>query len=154
MSPIPVLLCGKSPTLASSFAKSLLPNYEVVHICHSLAAGLREIPQVLRGVPVSSESDIGSNVESGKSTIPEAVIVGKGFSEEEVNELRNAEGVQNVPWLIPDDKKMTWTRIGKAAATGGVALPGIIAERVISCMREHGLVPGHHESVQPGLWGF
>lgn len=126
----------------------------MVHVCHSLEAGKREIPALLRGDTVTSESELGSNVTSGKHVIPKAIVVGKGFSEDEIDDLRKSEGVQSVPWLVPDDKNMTWTRIGKAAATGGVALPGIIAQRVSDCMKEHGMVPGSDDKVEPGLWGF
>lgn len=64
------------------------------------------------------------------------------------------EGADKVPWLVPDDAKMTLMRIAKVAATAGTALPGIVAQRVEACMREHGLVPGKEEKFEGGVWGF
>lgn len=85
---------------------------------------------------------------------PKAIVVGKGFSEEEMDKLRELVPAGNVPWLLPDDSKMTWTRIGKAAGTAGLALPGIIAQRVIECMEEHGVVPGSDVKTEGGVWDF
>lgn len=56
--------------------------------------------------------------------------------------------------MVPDDAKMTWMRIAKVTATAGTALPGIVAQRVESCMKEHGLVPGKEEKFEAGVWGF
>lgn len=125
-----------------------------MHVCHSLDAGLREIPALLRGEAITPESELGSNANSDKPTIPKAIVVGKGFSEDEMDELRKIEGADKVAWLLPDDEKMTWTRIAKAAGTGGAMLPGIIAERARECLKEHGVVPGSDKSVSGQVWGF
>lgn len=85
---------------------------------------------------------------------PKAIVVGKGFSDEEMKTLRESIPAGSVPWLLPDDSKMTWTRIGKAAGTAGMALPGIIAERVIECLEIHGVVPGSDVKTEGGIWDF
>lgn len=131
-----------------------LTTSTVVHVCHSLEAGLREIPALMRGEEIKPESEMGSNATPGQHAFPKAVVVGKGFSDEEVEKLRTGEGAQSIPWLVPDDQKMTWGRIAMAAGTAGTALPGIIADRVIQCMKEHELVPGSDKKVEAGVWGF
>ena len=69
-----------------------------------------------------------------------AVVCGKGFSEEEIEELRGIQDAQKVPWLLPADEAMTWTRIAKVVGTAGTALPGIVAERVVACMEKNGML--------------
>lgn len=154
-SPIPILLCGKSSTLATTFSASLATlssDYEIVHVIHTVEAGLRELPVLLRGDRVEQpETQIAC-----KHVRPQAIVVGKGYSDEEVEQLRRGvEGSGKVPWLLADDAKMTWTRIAKVAVTAGTALPVVVAQRVIDCMQEHGIVPGKEWKVEDGtVWGF
>jgi len=61
---------------------------------------------------------------------------------------------QNTVWLVPDDNKFSTMDKMKAIGTGGVMLPGLIAERVRRCLREGGLVQGKEDTVEGGLWGF
>lgn len=82
------------------------------------------------------------------------MIVGKGFSDEEMDTLRTCQDADKVPWLLPDDSKMTWMRVARTAVTAGTALPDIVAERIDVCMKEHGLVPGNEARVEGGVWGF
>ncbi|KAK5009946.1 hypothetical protein LTR39_004824 [Cryomyces antarcticus] len=155
MSSVPVLLCGKSPMLAQGFMSALSSTYDVVHVCHDTSSARREIPALLAGESIQPSSGLGSNANSdSKHRAPRAIIVGKGFSEDEVETMRGYEGADKVPWLVPDDAKMTWSRIGKVAVTAGTALPGIVADRVDACMKEHGLVPGNESDVKGGVWGF
>ena len=89
--------------------------------------------------------------------MPRAIVVGKGFSAAELETMRaecEREGLRGVPWLVPDESKMTWGKMAKAVGTGGVALPGIIAERVRVCLSEHGMVPGKEVEVEGAVWGF
>lgn len=146
MSTIPLLLCGKSPTLAKTFTASLetlskdyksiysspplplippslfllspppppprlnlanassSPPLKVVHVCHDLPSSKREINALLRGEPVTPESGLGTNAEKGVATVvPKGIVIGKGFSEEEIGELRSScvgEGRKVVAWLV------------------------------------------------------
>lgn len=91
-------------------------------------------------------SNLGSNAtrEETERRVPQAIIVGKGFSDEEVQQMQALEGLAGkVPWLLPDTSKFTWTMMVKAVATGGTALPAVVAERAANCMKENGLVPGN-----------
>jgi len=153
-SPIPILLCGKSPTLATTFSTALSTissDYEIVHVIHSVSAGLRELPILLRGGQVTDpDTDIAC-----KHITPQAIVVGKGYDDDEVAELRKVEGAGKLPWLLADDQKMTWTRIAKVVVSAGTGLPVVVAQRVVECMQEHGIVPGKEWKVEEGtVWGF
>jgi len=129
----------------------------VVHVCNNVPDAVHEIPALLRGEPIHPASGLGSNTtlnSDSKPRVPRAVICGKGFSDDEVATLWRCVGGDALPWLLPDDAQMTWTRMAKTAATAGTALPGIIAERVDRCMKAHGLVPGKEGDVGGGVWGF
>jgi hypothetical protein len=125
MAPVPIALCGKNPNMASSFAQSMLPEYEgpyctastckasltqfsVVHHFQSTAAARKELPALLRGEAFHPESDVGSDARSshtGERKIPRAIAVGLGFSKDEVDEMRKVEGADQVAWLYPDKLK-------------------------------------------------
>jgi hypothetical protein len=84
--------------------------------------------------------------------------LGKGFSSEEVAALQKACAAeskeQKTVWLVPDDAKFSTIDKVKAIGTGGVMLPGLIAERVRRALHEGGIVPGKEGSVEGGEWGF
>lgn len=89
--------------------------------------------------------------------MPKAVVIGKGFSEEEMDEIVKAGEAANkgkVAWLLPDDDKFTAYMKAKAILSVGTMLPTVIADRVKICLEEHGVKPGKDESFQPGVWGF
>lgn len=117
---------------------------------------------LLRATPTHPSSNLGSNASRSERDrrIPQAIIVGKGFSDEEVQEMRNIEGLAGkVPWLLPDTGKFTWTMMAKAMATAGTALPVVIAERAANCLKENGLAPGKEiqtavENPKAQLWYF
>jgi len=88
-------------------------------------------------------------------------VLGKGFSEAEIAELRKTIS-QTEPksnktvWLVPDDEKFSLGMKVKAMASAGVLLPGMIAERVKASLRDEvGLVKGKDlEKVEGGMFGF
>jgi hypothetical protein len=68
--------------------------------------GKQQIPALLRGEkPESSGSTLGSkNYEK----TPVAILLGAGFDDDAVQELREAaKGTKSVPWLRPDTTKPT-----------------------------------------------
>jgi len=103
---------------------------------------------------VSSASDLSSN-----SQAPKAVVIGKGFSKEEMDQIvkagkdSGAEKAATVAWLLPDDDKFSTYQKAKAIATAGTMLPSVIADRVRDCLKEHDIVPGK-ENAEGGVWGF
>lgn len=82
------------------------------------------------------------------------MVVGKGFSDAEMDALRRIEGVEKVVWLLPDDAKFSAGMKAKALLTAGTMLPAVIADRVKMCLEEHGLVPGTEEVKGGEVWGF
>ncbi|KAH0365852.1 hypothetical protein KCU65_g5823, partial [Aureobasidium melanogenum] len=140
--PVPIALCGKSATMASSFSDALKPQgYEVVHTCHDISSAKSSLPSLLTS-----------------STGPFAVVIGKGFYESEMQEIIQTcreQGAQNTVWLLPDDDKFTAFMKVKAVASAGTMLPGMIAERAAEALKENGVVGGARlESVKSGVHGF
>lgn len=120
----------------------------VVHAIHSTQTGKRELPALLRGDKFSPESDLGSNAKSGRQQVPKAIIVGAGFSREELEEMRSTEGGKSVPWLYPDPSKAVWSMLR------GPFFMSHIVKRAKNCMGEHGLAAGKEGQVVPDVWGF
>ncbi|KAK5124282.1 hypothetical protein LTR85_001985 [Meristemomyces frigidus] len=147
MAPVPVALCGKSSTMASSFSKALLPEYEIVHHFESTDAVHKELPMLLRGEKIKPSSGGGSNAESDETKIPKAVVVGAGFSESELDEMRKIEGAQSLPWLYPDPLKSA------ASMLSGPFLMTVIVKRAKGCLKSNGLVEGKEPEAK-GIWSF
>jgi len=107
-SPIPIILCGKSPEIAKGVKAALLPEYEAIHVILASDAGVAEIPSVLRGqAPPSNEENVGSR---NYSAPPKAVVCGAGYDDEQLAQMRSAvekEGKVQVPWLRPDSSVPT-----------------------------------------------
>ncbi|KAK6001004.1 hypothetical protein QM012_003087 [Aureobasidium pullulans] len=142
-SPVPIALCGKSQTMATSFSDALLPQgYEVVHTCHDASSAKSTLPSLLTS-----------------STGPVAVVIGKGFYESEMQEIiqhckAQADSAKTV-WLLPDDDKFTAYMKLKAVASAGTMLPGMIAERAADALRENGVVGGASlDGIKSGVHGF
>jgi hypothetical protein len=80
--------------------------YSVIHFVKNPETAMTEIPALLRGdKTVSSQSELGTkNYELGVG----AVILGAGYDDQAVKQLREAAGrVSSVPWLRPDTTKPT-----------------------------------------------
>ncbi|KAK3630921.1 hypothetical protein LTR56_017194 [Elasticomyces elasticus] len=147
MAPVPIALCGKSSGMASSFAQSMLPEYEVVHHFQSTTAAHKELPPLLRGEAFTPQSDVGTDATSDKPRIPRAIMVGAGFSRSELAEMQKIEGAQNVPWLYPDPLKSA------ASTLSGPFLMTVIVKRVKSCLKSNGVVEGQ-ETDSKGTLSF
>ncbi|KAJ4356034.1 uncharacterized protein N0V89_004061 [Didymosphaeria variabile] len=103
-SPIPVILCGRTERIGAGVIEALQPEIEVIHFVLTPEAGKTQIPALLRGEKeVTSDSGLGSkNYERAV----EAVLLGAGYSDEEVEEMREASaGIKSMPWLRPDTSK-------------------------------------------------
>ncbi|KAK3659464.1 hypothetical protein LTR56_001354 [Elasticomyces elasticus] len=160
MAPVPIALCGKSSGMASSFAQSMLPEYEgifdhiferrrrvqrglsaytlpVVHHFQSTAAAHKELPPLLQGEAFTPQSDVGTDATSDKPRIPRAIMVGAGFSRSELAEMQEIE----------DPLKSA------ASTLSGPFLMTVIAKRVKSCLRSNGVVEGQ-ETDSKGTLSF
>ncbi|KAK5113050.1 hypothetical protein LTR62_003629 [Meristemomyces frigidus] len=143
MSPVPIALCGKSSSMAASFARSMLPEYEdAVH---------RELPLLLKGEAFKPKSDIGADNEKAHNAHttegprkPRAIMVGAGFSSEELDDMRKVEGADQVPWLFPDPLKSAGSMLT------GPFLMTVIVKRVKSCLQSHGIMEGKEGKANGG----
>ncbi|KAK4550391.1 hypothetical protein LTR36_003358 [Oleoguttula mirabilis] len=149
MAPVPIALCGKSSSMAGSFVDSMLPEYEIVHHFQDTAAVHKDLPPLLRGERATPSSNAGSNSNADQPTkIPKAVVVGAGFSEAELDEMRTTEGAQSLPWLYPDPLKSA------ASMLTGPFLMKVIVKRVKGCLKANGLVEGQEAPEAKGIWSF
>ncbi|KAF2258674.1 hypothetical protein CC78DRAFT_537614 [Lojkania enalia] len=101
MSALPVIVCGKNPSIAAVVRKHLLPEYDVTHIITSPEVGAVQIPLVLAGkAPPNSFENLGSR-NYGK--LPVAVAAGGGYDDDSVKLMQDAcKDVKAVPWLRPN----------------------------------------------------
>lgn len=82
-----------------------------------------------------------------ETKIPKAIVVGAGFSESELDEMRTIEGAQNLPWLFPDPLKSA------ASTLTGPFLMKVIVSRAKGCLQSNGLVEGNTPEAK-GIWSF
>ncbi|KAL1311842.1 hypothetical protein AAFC00_001917 [Neodothiora populina] len=158
MAAVPLVLCGKSPMMAKSFIAGLDgADYKVIHACHTLETALLEIPALLRGESITPASDLSTVSATNTVSIPKAVVIGKGFSSDEMHEIiraGDADAKGRVAWLLPDDDKFTAYMKAKALLSVGTLLPTVIADRVKICLGEHGLRAGSDDVKGGGVWEF
>ncbi|KAK7179065.1 uncharacterized protein CC84DRAFT_1165425 [Paraphaeosphaeria sporulosa] len=103
-SSIPVILCGRTEGIGAGVIEALKPEIEVIHFILTPEAGKNQIPALLKGDKnVLSDSGLGSK---NYERTAEALLLGAGYSEEEIEEMREAsKEVKGVPWLRPDTEK-------------------------------------------------
>ncbi|KAB8073440.1 hypothetical protein BDV29DRAFT_136889 [Aspergillus leporis] len=105
--PIPVVLCGRLEKVGSIVISELEPDYEVTYFVMSVEDGIRNLPLILSGsTPANDKSSLGSK---NYSAPPKAVILGGGYDDEAVTQLREAvtssPGTVKIPWLKADPEK-------------------------------------------------
>lgn len=127
---IPVIVCGRRESVGSVVIEGLKPEYEgtlkphqtsliktkyelqshkktVIHFVMSPEGGLRNLPLILSGsTPANEESSLGSKIYSQP---PRAIILGGGYSDDDLAKLQDAatssSGAVRVPWLKADLEK-------------------------------------------------
>ncbi|KAK3675845.1 hypothetical protein LTR78_004486 [Recurvomyces mirabilis] len=151
MPPIPIALCGKSSSMASSFAPTMLPEYEIVHHFQSLEAVQKELTHLLRGESFTPTSDLGADDNEAKNAHtagpprkPRAVMLGAGFNQEELDEMLKVEGADQVSWLFPDALKS----VGNVMT--GPFFMTVLAKRVKACLQSNGIVKGEEGKAKGG----
>ncbi|OGM44793.1 hypothetical protein ABOM_006216 [Aspergillus bombycis] len=89
---LPVVLCGRNSEVSAWVTKALQPEYQVIRSILCEKAGQREIPSLLAESP-----GFGS---VGTAEAPVAVVVGGGYSQEDLELLRAAcQGLRPVTWV-------------------------------------------------------
>ncbi|KAH6622315.1 hypothetical protein C7974DRAFT_426002 [Boeremia exigua] len=90
MSPIPIIVCGRSPAVAAKVARELAPEYDVVKIVLTPEDGVASIPALLSG-----------------PNAPRCVAVGGAFDSAAIEAMRSAaSAAAEVPWLRIDVARM------------------------------------------------
>ena len=123
----------------------------MAHVFHTPLAVQNELPFLLKGQDIKPSSGLGSNANTSKTVAPKAVIVGAGFSRQELDEMRLLEGSKDVPWLYPATSNMAQTGLGVLI---GKDFMTSIVERATGTMKKNGLVEGKEGEVKPDVWGF
>lgn len=93
-------------------------------------------------------SGVGTNAQTDQLKIPQAIMVGRGFSEAELDEMRTAEGARTVPWMYPDPLKSV------ASMVSGPFLLDVITKRSKACLQSHGLEEGKEVKEKDAVWYF
>ncbi|KAL4769987.1 hypothetical protein BDW60DRAFT_94324 [Aspergillus nidulans var. acristatus] len=103
---IPVILCGRRVEVGKPVSDFLRPEYEVVHFIASPEAVHAELPLLLSGQDpqpaVTSPNDVGTH---DYSRPPRAVIFGRGYTSEFVQQLKEAyqsHSPEPVAWVMGD----------------------------------------------------
>lgn len=118
----------------------------MVHVCHNAPIAKSELPPLLKGKRIEPASGKGSNTKTSEPKIPEAIFVGGGFSETELEEMRAVDVLRTVPWMYPSAHKRPKT-------TGPPPIEMIVA-RAKEAFAEHGFVEGGEDQVEVGLWDY
>ncbi|PYH52360.1 uncharacterized protein BO96DRAFT_469387 [Aspergillus niger CBS 101883] len=125
--PVPVVACGRIPTMGKSISQHLLPEYQVIHFILSYEAAEAELPHLLAGRDPQSRSpnEIGTH---DYSQPPRAVIFGRGYEPQQVEELKKKfAGVPKEP--------VAWVRGNPADLPAGAAGPDY-AQNVAADMKK------------------
>ncbi|EME43769.1 hypothetical protein DOTSEDRAFT_151270, partial [Dothistroma septosporum NZE10] len=144
MTSIPIALCGKDPATCRGLVQGMLPEYDVVHICHNAEAAVAELPKLFANHATKPTADTCSNMERSRARTPKAILVGGGFTDAEFEEMRKEPIVRTVPWMYPP---------ASVRARGKGPPPvGLIVAQARRTLTKHGLVPGREGTVEPGVW--
>ncbi|KIW30580.1 uncharacterized protein PV07_06316 [Cladophialophora immunda] len=129
MAPVAAVLCGKQPHLTEFMIKNLLPKIEVVHVCNNADAAVSEIPALMKGDTTAPSSGLGTNTGgSGRSDIS-LIIVGGGFSPQDVQAIKSAaDSVKPVAFFCADTSK--------TPAGAGPPPPEMIKKRMMAGMEK------------------
>jgi hypothetical protein len=126
----------------------VLTNEVVLHACQSIPVALREVPLLLHGKTVKPESQIRTNAQRDStlsSPKPVGIIVGPGFSDAEVEEMRAVfDPIKPMAWIRAEPKNFD-----------GVPTPEEMAEKVKACLAKNFEVTGGEiQRLTPGYYTF
>ncbi|KAI1322181.1 hypothetical protein F5Y16DRAFT_404750 [Xylariaceae sp. FL0255] len=105
MAPTPLLVIGRTMQIGTVVTELLKPEYEVIHFMLGADAAKKQMPPLLRGESVTSDTELGTK---DYSRPPVAVILGAGYSDDDVADImKTAGGIRPMPWLQCDTTKPT-----------------------------------------------
>lgn len=121
----------------------------VTHVIHSVPTAREELPKILAGEATEPASGLGTDAQSPQASKPEAVVVGAGYSVEEVQELQNIRGAGTVPWFRGNPDLTDFSKF-----PGSMPPTSHIAERAKAVMKSHGVDAAHSGAMPKGSWEF
>ncbi|KAK4964641.1 hypothetical protein LTR66_012246, partial [Elasticomyces elasticus] len=92
-----------------------------------------------------------------RQTAPKAIIVGRGYGQEEIDAMRAVDGAHSAAWLVPDLSSMPPVGTLVRGLIGGKpSLAGSVAERAKDILKEHGVSgeKGAEAEVEGQVWYF
>ncbi|KAJ4989422.1 hypothetical protein SVAN01_05147 [Stagonosporopsis vannaccii] len=126
MSPVPIVVCGRSLEIANKVKQDLAPEYDVVKIVLSPEEGLTAIPTLLSG-----------------PNPPAAVALGGAFDDATVDSLRRAASkAGEAVWLRVDKSKVT----EMPSMDDKEAFGGALAGRIKKALQENKVGSGGEAS--------
>lgn len=117
----------------------------VIHVCHGVEDAQSEIPRLIRGEHLIPSSGLGSNVDTtNQGRLAKAVLVGGKFSPEDIEAVRQSEEARRIPWLRAD--------LSNVPPEGWPPAPEHAAERMIACLKAHGITEDSDGIGQEDIW--
>ncbi|KIW72589.1 hypothetical protein PV04_00770 [Phialophora macrospora] len=143
MAPVAAVLCGREPKTATFIVKNLAPKIEVVHVCTTRDTAVSEIPALLRGETAAPSSGLGANAEGSARSDVSLIIIGGGYSKDDVQAIKEAaDAVKPLP--------LFWADISKTAGSGPPA-PDMIKKRIIDSIEKEESADGEWA---PGIYMY
>ncbi|TRX96390.1 hypothetical protein FHL15_002662 [Xylaria flabelliformis] len=105
-SPIPVVLVGIHTEIGEPVSAGLRPDFDVIRFIQTFAAAQSDLPHLLQGKepPTAPTNSVGSGDYSHGPA--RAVLFGRGFSQQQAEELYNAnKDIEGVVWIAGEEAK-------------------------------------------------
>ncbi|KAI1259024.1 hypothetical protein F5Y18DRAFT_411337 [Xylariaceae sp. FL1019] len=104
---VPIALIGIHQEIGGPVSEGLKPKYEVVHFMQSMSAAKEDLPHLLQtqSPPNAHANDVGTGDYSRQIR---AVVMGRGFSEEQGKELHamfDSMATLPVLWVVGENSK-------------------------------------------------
>lgn len=130
-------------------SETRLIHTSVTHVIHSVPTAQEELPRILAGETLKPSSGLGSDAQSPRASKPEAVVVGAGYSVEEVQELQKISGAETVPWFRGNPDLTNFSKFRDS-----IPPTSHIAERAKAVMKSHEVDAAHSGAMPRGSWEF
>ncbi|PGG95814.1 hypothetical protein AJ79_09851 [Helicocarpus griseus UAMH5409] len=149
--PLPILICGRTPEIATAVIELLKPEFEVIHVLLTTETAKSEIPIILRRDPNTTFIPCASNLGTKSYTNPPfAIVFGGGYTDQDVAEIEQAcknAGIEEISKQIP------WIRndLAKPAPPPGPEYGRAVAERAKECLMD---LAGMEAAERGGIWWY
>ncbi|RMZ88297.1 hypothetical protein DV736_g4483, partial [Chaetothyriales sp. CBS 134916] len=132
--PLPIVLCATNPHHFTYVIDQIKPSVEVLAVFTSVSTATTELPLLLSGHPALPSSGYGSLSQQSiePPSMPRAIVVGGGFSDDDYSRIKQAaelslpqallndevtgsgggEG-EGITWFRPNPSNRAWTGLPK-----------------------------------------